>query len=307
VPPRFLTLTIVAFWLATTGWLFYRDLWPQLRPGEPPPYAIDLADEVQDPNPIRWTVKRSGTMIGQARTKVKYRADDDTFELHGELSSSDKKKPYIELFGGPVGVKLQKLSVMYRVTRTGMLREIVTDAAAHLEGPHGLEFQLGAHMEGEVADRRFLPRGSFTWPGGRTEMPMEPVEVSATGTVLNSLHPANRINGLRPGQHWRVPVVDPLADAVGAAVAAKMKFNVSGLLSEPRVLDAEVLPAVQILHWNRQDVPCLVIVYRGNRKLSARTWVRQSDGLVLRQEAQQGQGLVQEAQQGDPLVLQRDP
>jgi len=52
------------------------------------------------------------------------------------------------------------------------------------------------------------------------------------------------------------------------------------------------------LFWDGQDVPCLVIKYTGDGDVNARTWVRESDGLVLRQEARQG---------GDLLSLERDP
>ena len=47
MPARPLLLAILFFWVATTGWLFYKELWPHLRSGQPPPYTIDLADEAR--------------------------------------------------------------------------------------------------------------------------------------------------------------------------------------------------------------------------------------------------------------------
>jgi hypothetical protein len=297
VPPRFLSLAIIAFWLATTGWLFQRDLWPQLRPGEPPPYAIDLAFEVQDPMPIRWGVFRGSEMVGRARSFVHYRAADDTFELHGDLAQADKNRPF-ELISKPASVRLEKAMLMYRVTRAGVLREILTDATLGVAMPGGLPLdRITAHFQGEVRDGRFQPRGHVTCLGVRKELQGESIEVSSGGMVLNSLHPVNRIHGLRPGQSWRVSEVDPLADALAAALAAKLPFGLPGLTG-PRILDAKVLSELQDLEWDRAEVPCLVIEYRNDGKLVASTWVRQSDGLVLRQEAQGW---------GGSLLLKREP
>ena len=67
--------------------------------------------------------------------------------------------------------------------------------------------------------------------------------------------------------------------------------------SIPRV-DAEVSSGS--LLWNGAEVPCFVIDYRqpGQRQLTARIWVRRSDGLVLQHLAVYG---------GMELVLEREP
>ena len=46
MPSRPITALIVLFWLATLGWIGYRDLWPRLNPGEVPPFVIELEDEL---------------------------------------------------------------------------------------------------------------------------------------------------------------------------------------------------------------------------------------------------------------------
>src|SRR5207253_2067046 len=55
MPPRWMTWAIVAFWLATTTWLVVREVAPRWRAGEPPPYTIDLTDEVSRQD-IHWIV-----------------------------------------------------------------------------------------------------------------------------------------------------------------------------------------------------------------------------------------------------------
>ena len=91
-----------------TGWLFVRDYWPQLQPGQPPPFRIDLADEAQNNIPVRWSIFKDGKDHGYARTWVNFRSRDDDphqrifkageweFELGGEfkLWTDNKKNRY---------------------------------------------------------------------------------------------------------------------------------------------------------------------------------------------------------------------
>jgi hypothetical protein len=292
MPPRFFTLAVVACWLGTSGWLFYRDLWPKLRPGEPPPYTIDLVEEArQHELPTRWSILRGGKEIGKAYTRVKYREEDDTFELHGTMKNL---KLYHDPDFGTVTVR--EASNLYRVGRDGELREIMADwtGDAHLAGER-CDFKIHAH--GQVRDHYMLPAGWVEGPDGRKELNAEPVRISTYGAVLNPLHPVNRVLGLHPGQHWRMPLVDPLSDVL--ATIGKLP----GTRSVPAALEAHVSQP-QNLPWAGQDVPCLVIEYRDEDDAIARTWVRESDGLVLRQEARRG-GLAAAAK--DWMILQREP
>src|SRR6266851_3374804 len=198
MPPRSFVLVITLFWLAATGWLFYRDLWPHLRSGQPPPYTIDLADEALQQAPkISWGIFRKKNKIGIVQTWLTYRESDDTFELY---SRADK------LDWGPIGlfsVEIRALSGMYRVTRDGQLRKLLAEATISGRGIGPLQALGGkvrAHVEGEVQNERFLPQGSVDFNGTRIELPLEPVAVSSQGSVLNPLHPIGRVRGLRPGQ-----------------------------------------------------------------------------------------------------------
>src|SRR5260370_40827114 len=76
MPPRWLTLSIFALWIFMTGWLFVRDYWPQLQPGQPPPFRIDLADEAQNNIPVRWSIFKDGKGRGYARTWVNFGSRD---------------------------------------------------------------------------------------------------------------------------------------------------------------------------------------------------------------------------------------
>jgi len=282
MPARSLVLAITLFWITTTGWLFYRDLWPRLRPGQPPPYTIDLADETMRKGPkISWNVLRGDKKVGVAQTWLKYCEPDDTFEFHSQVK---------RLEWGQIGLfyfQLLDLSGMYRVTRDGQLRDIVAEATISGEGIgpfHGLRGKAQAHVEGTVQHGRFTPHASINFNGAAIDLPLEPVEVSSQGSVLNPLHPINRVTGLQKGQHWQMPLVNPLNDSLMALLkkdpAAEFLLRSHAGV---RILQAEVLPDTKLFSWKGHEVPCLVIEYHGD-DLTARTWVRESNGLVLRQE-----------------------
>jgi hypothetical protein len=298
MPVRHHVVAILLFWAATAGWFFYRDLWPRIRPGEPPPYTIDLADEARSelrPLKIHWGVyrvdpKKDRVRIGQVRTWVAYHRKDDTFELHSESQKLELGRP--GLFSGQV----TDLSSLYRVTRRGELREIRSASAFAVHFPF-FSVQGRMLLQGTVENEQFVPHGFVMFGSGwRTEsLGLEPVPLSGGGSILNPLHPVNRIDGLRRGQHWRMPRVDPLEQSL-----RKLPV-VQAILGEPpgvQILRAEVLNEAQTLPWGLDEVPCLVIEYRGEQEnLTAHTWVREADGLVLRQDATIG---------GDQLILERE-
>src|SRR5712692_8899111 len=87
MPPRLLTIAIVAAWLGMSSWLFYQDVWPRLRSGEPPPFKIDFSDEVLAKRPpARWTVFKNGKEAYVAKTEMSFDATLDQFEMSSELT-----------------------------------------------------------------------------------------------------------------------------------------------------------------------------------------------------------------------------
>jgi hypothetical protein len=297
MPARPFVVAILLFWSATAGWFFYRDLWPRVRPGEPPPYTIDLADEARSegmrPLKTHWGVYRVGkkserVRIGQVWTWVAYHRSDDTFELHSGSSKLDLGQA--GLFAGQV----TNMTGMYRVTRRGELREIRTGSSFAL---HFALFTVQGRMDlrGEVRNDQFAPKGVVVFGSTVQDLGLQPVTLSGSGSILNPLHPVNRIEGLRRGQHWRMPRIDPLEQSL-----RKLPL-VQTVLGEPpgvQMLQAEVLQETQPLRWGFEDVPCLIIEYRGDQEnLTAHTWVREGDGLVMRQDATLG---------GDQLILERE-
>jgi len=270
--------------MASTSWLIRRDVWPHFRSGDPPPYTIDLADEArQHAGSVRWNILREGKVIGTALTNVTYRESDDTFELHNDIERLDLG------MGGTL--QLKDMKGLIRVSREGKLREIQADFGFNFSRLADVE----AHVEGVVKDQYFTPRCRIAYVLGRgladpgltnKEITLDPILVPSSVSVLNPLHPVNRIAGLRHGQHWRMPLVDPFRDAVASILGTR-----PGL----RILEAEVLPESKIYRYNSKDWPCLVVEFKGE-DMNARIWIRETDGTVLRHEATVG---------GDELILER--
>jgi hypothetical protein len=278
MPPRWLSLTVLAFWLSSTGYLL---VWPAvrdlLRSGQPPPYTIDLADEAQhNPAPIQWDVSHNGQESYKAATSVRYNRDDDTFELRVVLTHKPR---------GPgesrrgAGLVLKRVDSAYVVSREGGLIRTHLRADLELPGPFGAQ-ETRAELDGEVQGNRFVARYRLHSLLGDLRGDIDPVEVGERGSVLNPLHPLARIGGLRPGQSWRQPA---LADPTGDAIAGHF-----GVEARAPALEARVLPEAQPFVWDGRERSCLVIEYRDDDdELRARTWVLRDGGQVLRQEAWQ--------------------
>jgi hypothetical protein len=298
MPSRNVVLAILAFWAATTAWMVFREILPRLRPGDPPPFTIDLTDEVSlaeesgtdnraSPFGARanaWTVELQGKKIGHALTRV-LRHSDRTYEMQSDLWPTELVVP---------NIKINRLSSSYRITKTGELaamsvRAVVSDENGLFFGKAGAQQEWG--VEGEVKE------GLLTLQAMRYEKDLskrgrqdayikkdagfglQPTPVPPRGAVLNTLQPVNRLIGLHSGQTWRIPQLDPLETIFYALKRGDPPHT--------RYLDAAV--NADEMTWKHSLVPCWRIDYAepgSAGKVIARTWVQQSDGLVLQQDAE---------------------
>jgi hypothetical protein len=299
MPTRHLALTIVFFWLATSAWLFYRDFWPRWRSGDAPPFSIDLAYEAQkNASDTSWRILRGDKHLGFIHTKVQYDGKSDTFELSSGPVQANTA-PQLDMDIGPLKIRVSELISKYRVSREGLLRGTKGSAHVDIQGrgiARALHLRFELDARGEVKNGLFIPYASVTWEGQKYDLQLEPVPYTTRDSFLNPLHPVSRLAGLRRGQHWQLTNMNPLADSVAAmaqkdpALQLLVKKN-----AQMNVLQAEVLPETQILTYDSREVVCLVIEYRSD-EMTAHTWVRESDGKVLRQEV---------SLWGERLVLER--
>jgi hypothetical protein len=281
MPSRFSIVAIVVFWFATTGYVAYRELWPRLFASGPPPVGIDLADEAKQNIPARWTLSRNNQKIGKLTTQMKYHDAEDTFQFTYRYSQLALEQNGIKML-------VPDATSDVRMTREGDLKEQTMSGK--------VEVLVGqAKFEGTIEVRGVVNNGILT---GRGELKssfidfagdIDPVPVQR-GQPLNPLQPVNRIANVRGGQQWIVSEYNPLQDALGSLFRKQLaKTHIPLGEAKPKeTLIAEVSATPQNLQWQNQDVACWVIEYRRKQDAIARTWVRASDGKVLRQEAFEG-------------------
>lgn len=300
MPRPLACLAIVAFWLATSAWLVCREVLPHLLAGEPPAYTIDLTETVSA-NPVNWRILCSDPrheggalqLIGRLETQVE-RLPDRTFQLRAvaRLRRLDKDEGFVFL----KQIEIRKVAEAFRVTEEGKLRGLSVQVDWRLFDSGGKRGALEGSIDfsGDVAEG-YLTSGFAVVAAGREwhRQTLDRVKVSEQGSVMNPLHPVNRLPGLRTGQRWEVPLMDPLS-LLGESPVRGIVEQIHAV----RSLHAEVVAGT--LDWNDAEVRCHVIEYResGKTEPTARTWVRRRDGLVLRQQAHY---------EGKTLVLDRTP
>lgn len=289
MPNRAVCLFIVVFWLVATTWFVRREIAPRFYSEAPPPFVIDFSDEaVRSPLPVRWSLTRNGQRLSPAQTVVQYRPEDDTFTLTSIIWKFELLKIR------DTSITVEPFKSHYHVTRSGELLGIENDVQIGV-GTDKVHIVIAA----DVQDGWATPRCKVESPWGNFEPKLDPMPI-ASGGMLNSMHPIHRINGLRVGQHWRIPQIDPLADVQRAAIEAIARSYLGNSMPKLPTWDRKMLTAEvtgpQLLEWTGREHACYVVEYRGDG-LIGRTWVRVSDGLVLRQEAFGG---------GDELIMQRE-
>ncbi len=270
MPPRIICLGIVFFWLAANSWMVFREFIPRWTAKEPPAYLIDLEDEVSSLT-IHWDVYSEGKEVGNAYSRV-LALDNGLYKLKSELrfhNLPDKKS---------VMNYLSRLTSSYHVTEKGELRKLHTKTTFQLSGEQTFEI-FGVVKEGQFYPEIKINNSQKAGADLSKLIPFlnQPVGVSGRGSVLNTMHPLNKIAHLRSGQQWMVPAFDPFPSLAQAGKIPQ--------------LFAEVHDG--ILNWNGEDFSCWRIDYYDKpktnldpeRKVHARTWVRKEDNLVLQQEA----------------------
>jgi hypothetical protein len=291
MPPRPIVAAVVAFWLAVTGFAFYRDVRPRLFASGPPPVSVELADEARQAVPARWALLRNGQPVGRLTTQMKYLDAEDAF-----LFTYDYRN--LRLDQSDITLLVPEGLAEVRLTRAGELKSQTMRAKV------GVLFRGAEVAQGSIDIRGTAANGALT---GRAELKsslfslagdLDPVPVPRGGQPLNPLQPVNRLAHLRGGLGWQVSESNPLQDAVANLLRKKLgEFGIR--LPDQKQKDslvAKVGDEPRSLTWQKQDVPCWVIEYR-RAEVVARTWVRASDGKVLRQEA---------FEKGETLTFERE-
>lgn len=291
MPSRIVVAGIVVFWLATTGFTFYRDIWPRFFASNPPPVVVELVDEARLNLhlPAKWDIFRNGQRIGVLDTQTKYHEADDTFQFTYAYTELTLKQ-------GDITLVVSEAVSSDRMTRSGELKEQTMNARVKVKSPQG-EIAGTIDIRGLVKDGTLNGRATLKSGLMDLEGDLDPVAVPRGSRPLNPMQPVNRLAHVRGGQEWVVNESNPLQDAVRDLLKKKVSEFGIRLPEEKKKesLVAKVDTSPQTLKWQEQDVSCWVIEYR-RIEVVARTWVRVTDGKVLRQEL---------SEKGETLTFER--
>jgi hypothetical protein len=257
MPPRLITGAILVFWLAMTGWLIQREVLPMMLAGELPSIQPDLTDEIGKPK-IAWTIlHRDGQRAGSATSWI-VANEQRTLELHSIFNFRD---PFLQI---------TKIECMNRVNEEGKLQA--------LSVKFDLESRQAVEIRGEVVDQTLTPR-LFHNDDEIKFLDLGTVDMTDQPNVVNPMNLVNRLRGLRGGQTWKITLFDPFRGMKNQFVNDFVKqMMVPALIAEV---------TSDTLLWDRQEVECYKIEYHEiGKDVTARTWVRKTDGLVLQQESE---------------------
>ncbi|RUL87206.1 hypothetical protein [Tautonia sociabilis] len=266
MPPRLVSLGILLLWAVSASSLLVRDVLPDLLVG-PPPDLRDVARADDSAGPTRWTILVDDPSaedpddlraVGLAVTETD-RMPDGHVRLGSEVVFDAGAMLQRTPLEGTDGQRLVVKSVL-DVDQAGNLNMLRT--AVRIEGDPSELLILEGHLEDDAI--AITARGPMLVFGERTfRFPYR-----ARGMVQNSLSPLERIPGLHVGQRWESRVVSPLTGRV-------------------ETVHVEVTDRNVMVPWGDGLVPTFLIETRmalPMRVVRARTWARESDGLVLRQE-----------------------
>jgi hypothetical protein len=273
MPHRSIVAVVVVAWLAANSLLFYREVWPHWRAGGPPPYAIDLTEELGKTH-VNWTIQMGGKDAGRADSHVE-RQRDRTYRLRTNLRFTNFRI---------LDLELPRISTTYHINEEGELLDLAVVFQVRLKNKNIDLPDTELTLEGVVKDGEIAPRLLFD--GNEVPVGEGKVAISESGSILNPMQLLNRVPGLAEGRRWRMPMFDPMKALKGFPIFAAV-LPAAEKMSTP-YLDAEVV--ADTLRWNDEDVPCYKIEYRKQNELDpvAATWVRRRDGLVLQQQSSSG-------------------
>ncbi len=259
MPNRLACVAILLFWTVAAGALVTRDFLPTLLIGPPPDLrSIALADEGPS-GPIRWSILASEDgkgknlrSVGQVITETQKKRDGWVRMTSQAWLDAGELLKYTAIENeANERILVQGSCEIDPSGNLGAFRVGVRQVDSRVEI---LSIEGRHHKDSlDIAVRSILPVLGFN-----QSIPYRPREI-----VQNSLGPLERMPGLQVGQKWESQVISPL----------------SGRVQTCRV-DVE---AVQHILWGNSTVATLKVVTRMS-PISATTWVRASDGLVLRQE-----------------------
>jgi len=263
---------IMLLWLLTTAWFVKDEVLPFVNDSDVG-YETILSSRQADETTY-WSIDLDGQYAGRARTRVRPGADGTTTVLAvlkldnlQTISRHPKRRSgRAHHVSGAEGLELRST---LRVSADGHLSaidlEVLMSEASIFVALHGVADQGVLHFQVEgLEEIPAIPR-TFDYA-----MPEDAI-------LLERLAPVDRIPGLYLGRSWTTRSVNPIA-----ALPGPLKWLLGG---DPVEVIHNRVTATDALDLGGQHVICHVVEQRQDR-LIGKTWVRVTDGRVLRRTFQ---------------------
>ena len=263
MPPRRACVAIVACWLGTNGWLLGGLSCRTLQPGQPPPFTVDLVEEVQ----LRPASPDLLDRLGTAKRSATGRRPGSS----GEQRPSELKVLHLRVTPySPAGKPLPSTGGAVR-SMTSRWRHPAPQLRSLDAEVVGLPLYRGALASCPRRGARTITSSATTTSAVESTGDLDPAPVRTT------------MRCSCPSTPCRLPGAVPRTDLRGAVPDAAGPWR---RRRQARFRRAGVARTANPL-LERQGSPCLVIEYAdGDQK--SQTWVAQDSRLVLRQDASVG-------------------
>ncbi|MFT3878224.1 MAG: hypothetical protein QM703_01025 [Gemmatales bacterium] len=312
--PGRLTITfILTFFVGMLGWQWLRNYGttygngPQLKP------SLELAAE---DGTTKWKMLLNQKRLGDVQTVVTKTSMGIYVLKQMVVLDGD-----LEAFMGPMGFvaksfglklnefrafintemelsylgTMQKLNLSFTIktrpvlTREDMARELLQAEQASRKGdkedsPSLMRLIISADTK-QIDTLAFT--GYFTMADIRFPIEDMKVKYRNKDTFLSNIAPNDCMAGIRLGQRWQSPIVDPTQLMMSAFATSKAKeltngtFNADDVL-KTKITEVRVLDELHELVWNGQRLPCYV-AQSSEKGSKMQIWVNASNYRVLKQ------------------------
>lgn len=248
-------------WLVASTLLFQRDLAPRLFPDNLN-YAAVLADRAVEES-TRWILKVDQRRVGGVTTNTRPRPD-------GSLTMTARVRLTANLLIGSENDTAPKITIDSEFEIGANKRLVGFRISGSLERP-----AMQLRIDGKVTGTKLEIESS----GSPMLPPHTELELDPQLLVVSALGPVDRFPDLWVGRRWTTRVVNPISALLpgqnllaGATALEVVQHEVTGF---------------EILSWGGRTWKCYALEHQhGTTK--AHSWVRQSDGRLLRQETPLG-------------------
>lgn len=262
MPQRLVSVAILVLWTIAATALFTRDILPNLIVGPPPDLRTVTRAEETD-KPTTWAIlaadpdapsgeRAEMRSVGQLITRSERRRDG-----YFTMKSEAWVDSGAALQGTPFpsgGDERYLIAGEFEVDPSGNLDHFQASVKT-LGSKDDLLTMTGVVRRNDLVVKVRGPLPILHYSKRILYKPREMVQGSFT--------PLDRLPGLKVGQRWESQFVSPLTGGVEKGTVEVVRKTA--------------------IHWDGNPVTTLEVVTK-TRSLSARTWVRPADGLVLSQE-----------------------